>query len=120
MTADTVVRCGSILFVKDFVYCFSIIKKAEYPVSKHFQQDIQPIDANTKDKFLPTRISHEHCVDSQNQYRFFKSFDIVSLFLLLNTMSTEGQSMRRHLPQYFASEHSLLWFTTKNFEADTA
>ncbi len=48
------------------------------------------------------------------------NFDIVSLFLLLNTMFTEGQSMRRHLPQYFASAHRLPWFTTKNFEADTA
>jgi hypothetical protein len=40
--------------------------------------------------------------------------------LLINTMFTKGQSMRRHLRQYFASEHSLLWFTTKNFEADAA
>jgi hypothetical protein len=35
-------------------------------------------------------------------------------------MFTKGQSMRRHLQQYFASEHSLLWFTAKNFEADAA
>jgi len=33
---------------------------------------------------------------------------------------TEGQSMQRHLPQYFFNKHSPLWFIAKNFEADTA
>jgi len=29
------------------------------------------------------------------------------------TVSTKGQSMRRHLPQSFGSEHNLLYFTAK-------
>jgi hypothetical protein len=28
-------------------------------------------------------------------------------------MFTKGQSWRCHLPQYFGSKHSLLWFTAK-------
>jgi ABC-type branched-subunit amino acid transport system ATPase component len=66
-----------------------------------------------------TRISHEHCENLAvvNILRYFQQACGTFQFY---TVFTKGQSGRRHLLQCFGSKHSLLWFTAKNFESDTA
>jgi len=44
---------------------------------------------------------------------------ICNLFKIY-TIFTKGPPRWRHFLQCFGSKHSLLWFTTKNFEPDTA